>query len=103
MVHGMNAETRFWIRLAAFARLSEYVLGSGAGRDDAEELLFGKLVHGGEVKVRLKDNSPVFEITPAAPAKAGKPKGTKARRARGADQPETGEQPGETPPSPPAE
>src|SRR5918997_2303245 len=25
----------------------------------AEELLFGKLVHGGEVKVRLKDNNPV--------------------------------------------
>jgi ATP-dependent Clp protease ATP-binding subunit ClpA len=65
----------------------------------AEELLFGKLVHGGEVKVRLKDNNPVFEITPAAPAKASKPKGAKGRRARGAEQPrqqqqpETGEQP----------
>src|ERR671918_431030 len=34
----------------------------------AEELLFGKLVHGGEVKVRLQDNVPVFQIAPAAPA-----------------------------------
>ncbi|MEO5578759.1 MAG: ATP-dependent Clp protease ATP-binding subunit ClpA, partial [Sphingomicrobium sp.] len=33
----------------------------------AEELLFGKLVDGGEVKVRIKDNVPSFEITPAPP------------------------------------
>jgi len=39
----------------------------------AEELLFGKLVHGGEVKVRIRDNAPVFEIT-SAPPKAGKGK-----------------------------
>jgi ATP-dependent Clp protease ATP-binding subunit ClpA len=39
----------------------------------AEELLFGKLVNGGEVKVRIKDNQPSFEITPAPP-KAVKPK-----------------------------
>ena len=30
-------------------------------------MLFGKLVNGGEVKVRIKDNAPSFEITPAAP------------------------------------
>src|SRR5215217_2915983 len=40
----------------------------------AEELLFGKLVNGGEVKVRIKDNAPAFEIVPAAP-KAVKAKG----------------------------
>ena len=40
----------------------------------AEELLFGKLVNGGEVKVRIKDNAPTFEIVPAAP-KASKAKG----------------------------
>jgi ATP-dependent Clp protease ATP-binding subunit ClpA len=43
----------------------------------AEELLFGKLVHGGEVKVHLKDEALAFEITPAAPKrpkKGGKPK-----------------------------
>ena len=32
----------------------------------AEELLFGKLVHGGEVRVHLKDNDLAFEIVPAA-------------------------------------
>src|SRR3954465_4653343 len=46
----------------------------------AEELLFGKLIHGGEVKVTIKDNAPSFEIVPAAPkptkAKA-KPKAKK--------------------------
>jgi len=40
----------------------------------AEELLFGKLVNGGEVKVRIKDNAPSFEIVPAAP-KPAKAKG----------------------------
>jgi len=47
----------------------------------AEELLFGKLVNGGEVKVRIKDNAPAFEISPAPPkpvkAKAVKGKATK--------------------------
>ncbi|WP_025548848.1 ATP-dependent Clp protease ATP-binding subunit ClpA [Sphingobium fuliginis] len=38
----------------------------------AEELLFGKLVHGGEVHVRLKDDALAFEITPAAPKKGKK-------------------------------
>lgn len=47
----------------------------------AEELLFGKLVHGGEVAVHLKDDAPVFEITPAPP-KTGKPK--KSRKDVGA-------------------
>jgi ATP-dependent Clp protease ATP-binding subunit ClpA len=40
----------------------------------AEELLFGKLVNGGEVKVRIKDNAPSFEIVPAAPKVKAKPK-----------------------------
>jgi ATP-dependent Clp protease ATP-binding subunit ClpA len=44
----------------------------------AEELLFGKLVDGGEFKVRMKDGAPSFEITPAPPkavkAKPKKPK-----------------------------
>ena len=39
----------------------------------AEELLFGKLVHGGEVRVKLKDDALVFEVTSAAP-KGGKGK-----------------------------
>ncbi|HET9813030.1 MAG TPA: ATP-dependent Clp protease ATP-binding subunit ClpA, partial [Sphingomicrobium sp.] len=45
----------------------------------AEELLFGKLVNGGEVKVRIKDNAPAFEITPAPPkASRARPKAPKA-------------------------
>ncbi|MDB5715391.1 MAG: clpA [Sphingomonadales bacterium] len=43
----------------------------------AEELLFGKLIHGGEVLVHLKDDALAFEVTPAAPKKGrkgGKPK-----------------------------
>ncbi|HUD94456.1 ATP-dependent Clp protease ATP-binding subunit ClpA [Sphingobium sp.] len=47
----------------------------------AEELLFGKLVHGGEVHVRMKDEALAFEITPAAPKK-GK-KGGKAKTTEG--------------------
>ncbi len=53
----------------------------------AEELLFGKLVHGGEVKVRIKDNAPHFEIIAAAPKaakgkkKSGKPNLDKAPEA----------------------
>ncbi|TCD06712.1 ATP-dependent Clp protease ATP-binding subunit ClpA [Erythrobacteraceae bacterium CFH 75059] len=39
----------------------------------AEELLFGKLAEGGEVRVGVRDNRPAFEITPAPP---------KARKAR---------------------
>ena len=38
----------------------------------AEELLFGKLVHGGEVMVHLKDDKLSFEITPAPPKKGKK-------------------------------
>lgn len=49
----------------------------------AEELLFGKLVHGGEVKVRIKDNAPAFEII-GAPPKASKKKSKK----KAEDQPE---------------
>jgi ATP-dependent Clp protease ATP-binding subunit ClpA len=39
----------------------------------AEELLFGKLIHGGEVKVTIRDNAPHFEIV-SAPPKAGRKK-----------------------------
>ena len=45
----------------------------------AEELLFGKLVHGGEVVVKMKDGALSFEITPAAPKKPGKKGGKTAK------------------------
>jgi ATP-dependent Clp protease ATP-binding subunit ClpA len=47
----------------------------------AEELLFGKLVHGGEVAVHMKDGQPVFEVTPAPP-KASKPRPPKKKAAK---------------------
>ena len=49
----------------------------------AEELLFGKLVHGGEVTVKMKDGALVFEIVAAAPKRAkkkGGPKGGKPEK-----------------------
>jgi ATP-dependent Clp protease ATP-binding subunit ClpA len=55
----------------------------------AEELLFGKLSHGGEVHVSVKDDALAFELTPAPPklvkrkdakpAGKGKPKAQKAK------------------------
>ncbi|MFN3451925.1 MAG: ATP-dependent Clp protease ATP-binding subunit ClpA [Sphingorhabdus sp.] len=53
----------------------------------AEELLFGKLVHGGEVAVHIKDGAPNFEVTPAAP-KATKPKPPKKKVAKKASKAE---------------
>jgi len=47
----------------------------------AEELLFGKLVNGGEVAVHLKDGAMAFEITPAPPKK-GKKGGKAAAKAK---------------------
>ncbi len=52
----------------------------------AEELLFGKLVNGGEVKVRIKDNAPAFEITPAPP-KASKAKAKPPKKKASGDAP----------------
>ena len=53
----------------------------------AEELLFGKLVNGGEVKVRIKDNAPAFEIVargrPSRPKASPKPKAKAAKKASG--------------------
>jgi ATP-dependent Clp protease ATP-binding subunit ClpA len=46
----------------------------------AEELLFGKLVNGGEVRVKMKDDALAFEITPAAP-KASKKKAPPKKKA----------------------
>src|SRR6478736_5034449 len=56
----------------------------------AEELLFGKLVNGGEVKVRIKDNAPAFEIVPAAPKPSkskAKPKAAVKKKAGGEEAP----------------
>lgn len=42
----LNEETKFWIGLAAFAHVSEYLLASGATAADAEEILFGLALPG---------------------------------------------------------
>ena len=52
----------------------------------AEELLFGKLSHGGEVHVTLKDGALAFELTPAPPKVVGK-KGKKTGKADTAPEP----------------
>jgi len=48
----------------------------------AEELLFGKLVHGGEVNVKFKDGALAFEIVPAPPRKTKKGGGKKTEDAK---------------------
>jgi ATP-dependent Clp protease ATP-binding subunit ClpA len=55
----------------------------------AEELLFGKLAHGGEVQVAVKDDSLAFVLTPAPPkeargkSKAPAKKSSASRQAKG--------------------
>ncbi|QZP08624.1 ATP-dependent Clp protease ATP-binding subunit ClpA [Caenibius sp. WL] len=46
----------------------------------AEELLFGKLAHGGEVHVSIKDDKLAFELTPAPPKESKQPKRAKAAK-----------------------
>ncbi|MBW0145488.1 ATP-dependent Clp protease ATP-binding subunit ClpA [Sphingomicrobium clamense] len=47
----------------------------------AEELLFGKLVDGGEVNVHIKDGAPAFEIVPTPPKPKRKPPAKKKKPA----------------------
>ncbi|AZI35981.1 ATP-dependent Clp protease ATP-binding subunit ClpA [Caenibius tardaugens NBRC 16725] len=59
----------------------------------AEELLFGKLAHGGEVHVSIKDDKLAFELTPAPP-KVSKPKKKSASKkpsAKTDDAPDSGQ------------
>ena len=55
----------------------------------AEELLFGKLAHGGEVHVSLKDNALSFELTPAPP-KVVKKRPSKSKKSAAAPEPSEG-------------
>jgi len=48
----------------------------------AEELLFGKLAHGGEVHVSLKDDALNFELTPSAPKVSKAKKKAPVKRAK---------------------
>jgi ATP-dependent Clp protease ATP-binding subunit ClpA len=68
----LDDEAREWIVIKGYdklygARPMARLVQEKIKQPLAEELLFGKLVNGGEVKVRIKDNAPAFEIVPAAP------------------------------------
>ncbi|MBK6708112.1 MAG: ATP-dependent Clp protease ATP-binding subunit ClpA [Sphingomonadales bacterium] len=74
----LDDEARAWLTERGYdklygARPMGRVIQEKIKQPLADELLFGKLVNGGEVAVHIKDGQPVFEVTPAAP-KAGKPK-----------------------------
>ncbi|MEY4953343.1 MAG: ATP-dependent Clp protease ATP-binding subunit ClpA [Pseudomonadota bacterium] len=80
-----DSESRLWLGKRGYdklygARPMGRLIQEKIKQPLAEELLFGKLVHGGEVRVHLKDNDLAFEVVPAAkkPPRAKKPKVTKA-------------------------
>jgi len=80
----LTDEARKWLTARGYdklygARPMSRLIQTRIKQPLAEELLFGKLVHGGEVRVHLKDDELSFEITAAAP-KPPKKKG-KARKA----------------------
>ena len=60
----------------------------------AEELLFGKLAHGGEVHVTVKDDALAFELTPAPP-KLVRKSGKKAAATKPSAEPEPSADKGE--------
>ena len=75
----LDDEAREWLTTRGYdklygARPMQRLVQEKIKQPLAEELLFGKLVDGGEVKVHIKDGAPAFEITPAPPkAPKGKP------------------------------
>src|SRR5687767_15159659 len=78
----MDDETKSWLTSRGYdklygARPMGRLVQEKIKQPLAEELLFGKLIHGGEVKVTLRDNAPAFEIV-AAPPKATRKRGKKA-------------------------
>jgi ATP-dependent Clp protease ATP-binding subunit ClpA len=87
----LDDEARAWLTERGYDRLYGARPMSRLVQDKikqplAEELLFGKLAHGGEVKVRIKEGAPSFEIIPAPPKP---PKGKKkAAKAKEEGQPE---------------
>src|SRR5512139_2655757 len=92
----LDDEAREWLTTRGYdklygARPMQRLVQEKIKQPLAEELLFGKLVDGGEVKVHIKDGAPAFEITPAPPkapkGKAAIPPKAKARRKTGGKAP----------------
>ena len=80
----LDDEARAWLTERGYdklygARPMGRVIQEKIKQPLADELLFGKLVNGGEVAVHIKDGQPAFEVTPAAP-KTGKPKKDKGTK-----------------------
>src|SRR6187397_1560024 len=75
----LNDEAREWLTIRGYdklygARPMQRLVQEKIKQPLAEELLFGKLVDGGEVKVWIKDGALAFEMIPAPPKP---PKGKK--------------------------
>ena len=67
-----DSEARGWLAKRGYdklygARPMARLIQDKVKQPLAEELLFGKLAHGGEVQVSLKDDALSFELTPAPP------------------------------------
>ena len=81
----LDDESRTWLTAKGYdklygARPMGRLIQEKIKQPLAEELLFGKLVHGGEVTVKMKDGALSFAIEAAAPKKSGK-KGGKTVKA----------------------
>ncbi len=68
----LSDEAKAWLIARGYDRLYgarplARVIQESIKRPLAEELLFGKLMNGGEVRVHIRDDAPTFEIIPAAP------------------------------------
>ena len=82
----LDDESRTWLTAKGYdklygARPMGRLIQEKIKQPLAEELLFGKLVHGGEVTVKMKDGALSFAIEAAAPKKPGKKGGTKIAKA----------------------
>ncbi|HVF36772.1 MAG TPA: ATP-dependent Clp protease ATP-binding subunit ClpA, partial [Sphingomicrobium sp.] len=89
----LDEEAREWLTTRGYdklygARPMQRLVQEKIKQPLAEELLFGKLVDGGEVKVRIKDGQPAFEIMPAPPKAAKAKPEAKAKRTARAEKPE---------------
>ena len=79
-----DSESREWLATRGYdklygARPMARLIQDKVKQPLAEELLFGKLAHGGEVQVSVKDDAMAFELTPAPP-KLVKRSGKKAAK-----------------------